>query len=403
MKVYLVGGAVRDQLLGYPVHERDWVVVGETPESLLKQGFTQVGHDFPVFIHPKTREEYALARTERKQSAGYYGFACHADPTVTLEEDLARRDLTINAMAMDEKGVLVDPFNGVADLHSKILRHVSPAFVEDPVRVLRLARFTARYHHLGFTVAEETRRLMVSMVQMGELSHLVPERVWQELIRSLSERDPEYFILVLRSCGALRVVVPEWDALFGIPNRREIYPPIDSGLQALDALINTAKITDDPSIRFAALCHVIGHVDTPMALWPNHPNQGSALHARMENLSQRLRIPHDTAHLARLAAQWIPSLNAFVEQEAEAIVCLMEACDAFRRPSFFEQLVLIADAVMRNPDLKNGKNWLNLRDNCGKISAKTLIDQGYQGAAIKKGLHEKRVAFVQAWKSNEKQ
>ncbi len=233
MKVYLVGGAVRDQLLGLDTKERDWVVVGATPEMLLQQNYRQVGRDFPVFLHPVSKEEYALARTERKSAPGYYGFVCDFSSQVTLEEDLARRDLTINAMARDEQGTLIDPYHGQKDLKNKILRHVSPAFSEDPVRVLRVARFAARFHHLGFRLANETRALMYAMVKQGELAHLVPERVWKEWQKSLEEVNPEQFILTLRSCGALKIILPELDALFGIPNPYHYHHEIDSGIHSL--------------------------------------------------------------------------------------------------------------------------------------------------------------------------
>ena len=254
MKTYLVGGAVRDQLLGEPFHEHDWVVVGGTPAELLKQGYQQVGRDFPVFLHPKTKEEYALARTERKAGAGYYGFECDFNPSVTLEEDLSRRDLTINAMAMDDNQHVIDPYDGQADLKAKQLKHVSPAFVEDPVRVLRVARFAARYHRLGFVVADETRALMQGMAEQGELAHLVPERVWQEWQKSLCEANPEIFIDVLQACGAVAVILPEFEAI------------------DLNALIAASKLSDDPVIRFSALLVKLEQ-------------------AQIEALSKRLRVP----------------------------------------------------------------------------------------------------------------
>lgn len=394
MKVYLVGGAVRDQLLGLPVKERDWVVIGGTPDELIKQGYQQVGRDFPVFLHPKTREEYALARTERKRSAGYYGFACDFNPQVSLEEDLARRDLTINAMAMDENGALIDPFHGKDALREKILRHVSPAFIEDPVRVLRIARFTARFHHLGFTVANETRCLMNEMVQKGEVSHLVPERVWQEFHRSLGEKNPEQFILVLRSCGALRVVIPELDCLFGIPNSPGECPLIDSGLQALDALKKTAVLSESPALRFAALIHGIGSSCTSMATWPDHQPLIEQIHHPIETLCNRLRIPKDYGQLARMTAQFYRTIQQLPQLDAETIVTTLEQCDAFRRPAVFEQCLLVCDAIAVCRSQQHAKNWQIIGENCGKMSAQSLIAQGYQGKDIQKGLHQKRVDFV---------
>lgn len=370
MKVYLVGGAVRDQFLGYPVKERDWVVVGGTPDALLHQGFSQVGRDFPVFLHPKTREEYALARTERKSSVGYYGFTCDFNPKVTLKEDLARRDLTINAMAMDDDGTLIDPYHGLDDLRARLFRHVSPAFIEDPVRVLRVARFAARYHHLGFSIADETLGLMTEMVKRGELSHLVPERVWQEFSRSLGERNPEQFIAVLRACGALQVVIPEIEA------------------PALDALEKMAVKTDSPVLRFAALLYNLG----------GEPDDCSSI----ETMSARLRIPKEYTHLACLTAQYYRQLQALQEMDAEHIVQLLERCDAFRRPQIFEQLLMISDAIAQHSSQRHASQWLIIYEICGKISTKSLIDQGLKGEAIKKGLHQKRVNNVEAWISHEK-
>ena len=400
MKVYLVGGAVRDQLLGYPVKERDWVIVGGTPEQLIQKGFQQVGRDFPVFLHPETREEYALARTERKQSPGYYGFSCDFNPHVSLEEDLKRRDLTINAMAMDEQGILIDPFHGQLDLQNKCLRHVSLAFTEDPVRVLRVARFAARYHHLGFTLADDTRSLMAEMVKQGELSHLVPERVWQEFFRSLQEKNPEQFILVLRSCGALSVVIPELDVLFGIPDQRQQCSLIDSGLQALDALKKAASLSNDPLLRFAALCHNIGNGSTPMSNWPLHAPSLEAIHHQLEKMCHRIRVPKEYEFLARMTAQFYRTIYDFQYLEAEAIVITLEQCDAFRRPQIIQQMLWIADAIACLPLQQQAKNWLNMIEICGKINAQFLIKQGYQGEEIKKRLHQNRVDAVAAWKIN---
>lgn len=397
MKVYLVGGAVRDQLLGYPVHERDWVVVGGTPEELIRKGFQQVGRDFPVFLHPETREEYALARTERKQAAGYHGFTCDFNPHVSLEDDLIRRDLTINAMAMDKDGTLIDPCHGRVDLQQRCLRHVSTAFMEDPVRVLRVARFAARYHHLGFTLADETRYLMVEMVKNGELSHLVPERVWQEWDRSLHEKNPEQFIAVLRRCGALAVVIPELDALFGIPNRPEICPLIDTGIQAMEALRQAAELSDSPLLRFAALWHDIGNASTSMSNWPVHQPSKTTIQQQVRALCERLRIPKTYEHLAIMTAQFYPILQRLEELDADTIVTTLEQCDAFRRPKIMDQLIWLADVIKRRSLGKQAKNWLKLREICGKISARILIDQGCQGEGIKTGLHQKRVDWVAGW------
>ncbi|MBA2709928.1 MAG: multifunctional CCA addition/repair protein [Tatlockia sp.] len=411
MKIYLVGGAVRDKLLGYPVQERDWVVVGATPEQLLKQGYQQVGRDFPVFLHPKTKEEYALARTERKSAPGYYGFQCDFNQNISLEDDLLRRDLTINAMAEDEKGQLIDPYNGYLDLQSKILRHVSPAFSEDPVRVLRIARFAARYHHLGFTLADETRALMYKMVKQGELEHLVSERVWQEWQRSLEEKNPEIFIHILRSCGALTIILPEIDLLFGIPNPPNHHPEIDSGVHSLLVLQAAAEISKDPMVRFAALVHDLGKAATPSFKWPKHYGHEELGVPIIESLCKRLRIPADYRKFAVLVSRFHLNIHRLFELKATTIVKILDQTDAFRRPALFEKLLLACEADSQGRgkkiDYQQASQWLYVQRECAKVSAQILIEQGYQGEAIKEALHQRRVACVQlilnSWKQHEKQ
>ena len=399
MKVYLVGGAVRDQLLGYPVKERDWVVVGATPLQLQKEGYQQVGRDFPVFLHPQTREEYALARTERKMGPGYHGFYCDFNPDLTLEDDLARRDLTINAMAMDTEGHLIDPYHGQEDLKAKLLRHVSRAFVEDPVRVLRVARFAARYYHLGFRVANETRLLMYAMVKRGELQHLVAERVWQEFQRSLQEKNPEQFISTLRSCGALRVILPELDALFGIPNPRHYHPEVDSGIHSLMVLTVAVHLTDDPMVRFAALIHDLGKACTPMLKWPSHHGHEDAGLAVIEGLCKRLRVPAEYRKFALMAARFHLKIHRLQELNAKTIVNTFEQTDAFRRRALFEKLLIVCEADAqgkgRTSEYSQAKHWRELLTECSKINAQALIAQGCQGDAIKLGLHQHRVACVE--------
>ena len=410
MKVYLVGGAVRDKLLGIPVQERDWVVVGSTPQQLLDKKFRQVGRDFPVFLHPETKEEYALARTERKSAPGYYGFDCDFNSTVTLEEDLGRRDLTINAMAMDEQGNLIDPYQGQQDLNNRILRHVSPAFIEDPVRVLRVARFAARFHYLGFKLANETRSLMYSMVKQGELKHLVPERVWQELQRSLSEKNPEQFILSLRSCGALQVILPELNALFGVPNPYQYHPEIDSGVHTLMVLEAAVSLSQDPVIRFAALVHDLGKALTPMGIWPKHHGHEEKGGAVIESLCSRLRIPNDYRTLANLVSRFHLKIHRLFELRASTIVRLLEQSDAFRRPQLFYNLLIVcqADAEGRGKTINyhQAPRWSYLLSECVKVNAQALITQGYKGSGIKEALHQHRVACVElilnSWKLNEK-
>ncbi|KTD23067.1 multifunctional CCA addition/repair protein [Legionella londiniensis] len=400
MKVYLVGGAVRDQLLGYPVKERDWVIVGATPEEMAQKGYQQVGRDFPVFLHPKTREEYALARTERKKGHGYHGFSCHYEPDVTLEEDLARRDLTINAMAKDERGNLIDPYHGLADLKAKILRHVSPSFVEDPVRVLRIARFKARYQHLGFTLAEETRALMYAMVKKGELDYLVPERVWQEWQRSLEEKNPEAFISTLRACGALEVILPELDSLFGVPNPKKHHPEIDSGVHTLLALQEAVKLCENPVVRFAALVHDLGKAKTPMHEWPSHHRHEQRGLEVISNLCQRLRIPADYRKLALLVSRYHLDIHRLLNLRASTVVKILEETDAFRRPGRFEQILLACEAdkkgkVKKPADYPLANYWRFILKECAGIQPKSLIDDGYEGKAIKVKLHELRIKRVQ--------
>ena len=401
MKVYLVGGAVRDKLLGYPVKERDWVVVGAAPRDMLEQGYQQVGRDFPVFLHPKTKEEYALARTERKMGPGYYGFQCDFNPQVTLAEDLARRDLTINAMAMDTDGQLIDPYHGQQDLQARLLRHVSPAFMEDPVRVLRIARFSARYHHLGFKVDNETRHLMYQMVKKGDLEHLVAERAWQEWSNSLEERDPTAFIQVLRSCGALRVVIPELDHLFGIPNLLHYHPEVDTGIHSLMVLDAAVQMTDDPMLRFAALVHDLGKACTPMTEWPAHPAHEDRGADLIDALCRRLRIPTDYRKFAIMVSRFHLKIHRLYDMSASTIVSVLEQVDAFRRPQLFHNLLLVCEAdsrgAMQSSAYTQSQHWRQLLTECMTINAKTLIAEGLKGEAIKEGLHQRRIDCVKQW------
>jgi tRNA nucleotidyltransferase (CCA-adding enzyme) len=411
MKIFLVGGAVRDQLLNYPVKERDWVVVGSTPQHMLEQGYKQVGRDFPVFLHPKTNEEYALARRERKNGRGYYGFICDSSAEVTLEEDLQRRDLTINALARDEAGHLIDPYQGLKDIQNKVLRHISPSFVEDPVRVLRVARFAARYHHLGFKLAPETRRLMYSMVKQGELAYLVVERVWQEVEKSLSEKNPELFFTTLRSCGALRIIFPEIDALFGVPNPSHYHLEIDSGVHTLMVLKEAAALSLDPKIRFAALVHDLGKALTPMRLWPKHHNHEESGIIPIQALCDRLRIPSVYRRLALLGCKFHLIIHRLEELKASTIVKALEAVDAFRRPQQLKDLLIIckADAGGCGRPLLNyqqDEKWQYLLNENAKITAAPFVAEQYQGFVIKEKLHEQRVLHTQTilnnWKLNEK-
>lgn len=410
MKTFLVGGAVRDQLLGYPVTERDWVVVGSTPEELLRLGYNQVGKGFPVFIHPVTGEEYALARKERKVAQGYTGFTCDFDSQVKLEDDLARRDLTINAMAMDEQGQLIDPYHGYEDLQKKQLRHVSPAFVEDPVRVLRVARFAARYAHLNFSVANETRVLMYTMAKQGELRYLVAERVWQEWQRSLQERNPEVFITTLRACGALSIILPELDALFGVPNRFDYHPEVDSGVHSLMTLMQAVLLSDDAVVRFAALIHDLGKAHTPMGEWPSHRGHEARGVAVIEQLCSRLRIPRAYSHLALTVSRCHLLIHKLYELPAETIVDVLEKCDAFRRKALFQQVLLACEADAQGTGRKvkypQSRDWYYILDECGKINAKNIAATAVNGQAVKLALHKQRTAcvkiIIESWKQHEK-
>ena len=357
MQIYLVGGAVRDELLGLPVRERDWVVVGARPEDLLGRGFKPVGKDFPVFLHPQTGEEYALARTERKTGPGYRGFQTLFSPDVTLEQDLERRDLTINAIAKDpDSGALVDPFGGQRDLRERILRHVSPAFIEDPVRVLRVARFAARFAPLGFSVAPDTANVMREIAARGELDALVSERVWQETQRALAMPAPARFFEVLRDANALPAIFPELHALFGVPQPERWHPEIDTGVHTLMVLEQAAKLSDDPVVRFAALTHDLGKGTTPRDQWPRHVAHEQRGVALVEALCDRLRIPNAYRELAVLVSRYHLDSHRVTELRDSTLLELLERLDAFRRPERFEQWVLACEADAR------GRKGLEDRD-----------------------------------------
>jgi tRNA nucleotidyltransferase (CCA-adding enzyme) len=347
MEVYLVGGAVRDELLGRKVAERDWVVVGATPDELLRQGYRQVGREFPVFLHPQTHEEYALARRERKSGAGYRGFVTDAAPTVTLEDDLKRRDLTINAMARSLDGTLIDPHGGRRDLEARLLRHVSDAFVEDPVRILRVARFAARFAPLGFRVAGETLELMRAMVTSGEVQALVPERVWQEAERALGEARPAAFFEVLRACGALAHIFPEVEALFGVPQPAQWHPEIDTGVHTLMVMDMAARLSPLASVRFAALTHDLGKALTPHEKWPRHPGHEVASVRLVTALCARLRVPNELRDLAILVARHHGVVHRAFELRPGTVLELLENTDALRRPERFESFLLACEADAR--------------------------------------------------------
>jgi tRNA nucleotidyltransferase (CCA-adding enzyme) len=341
MKVYCVGGAVRDELLGLPVQDRDFVVVGATPEEMVARGFRPVGRDFPVFLHPQTQEEYALARSERKTARGYKGFQVYTAPDVTLEQDLARRDLTINAMARDEAGNLIDPYGGAADLRAGILRHVSPAFVEDPVRVLRVARFAARF---GFQVAPETLALMREMAENGEVDALVPERVWQELSRGLMEKTPSRMFLTLRDCGALSRILPEVERLFGVPQPQLHHPEIDTGVHVMMVVDYAARKDWSLPVRFAALTHDLGKGTTPPEEWPRHKGHEARGVELVRELCERLKVPADCRDLALITARFHGDVSKVLELRPGTIARLLEGVDAFRRPERFEEFLQACSA-----------------------------------------------------------
>lgn len=388
MKTYLVGGAVRDKLLGRPVTEQDWVVVGATPEQLQAQGFTPVGKDFPVFLHPQTKEEYALARTERKTGHGYAGFSFYCGEEVTLEEDLIRRDLTINAMAEDEQGNIIDPYRGQSDLQQKILRHVSPAFAEDPVRILRIARFAARYHQYGFHVADETIALMQSMVSNGEVDHLVAERIWKETERALAEPNPEIFIQVLRACHALEKIFPEIDALFGVPQTATHHPEVDTGIHTLMSLQQAVKLTINTCIRFATLVHDLGKGTTPEEEWPRHIAHEERSLPLVKNLCGRIAAPRDYKELALMVAQWHTHCHRAMELKPATVLKVLQSNDAFRRPERFHQFLVCCEADARgrtgfeNRDYPQADFFRRALNAAQQIDLAPLREQGLTGQAF---------------------
>src|SRR5262245_3036061 len=399
MEVYLVGGAVRDELLGRQVKERDWVVVGATPDELQRQGMRQVGRDFPVFLHPETHEEYALARTERKIGAGYHGFSTDSSPTVTLEQDLARRDLTINAMARANDGRLIDPYGGRRDLDARHLRHISPAFAEDPLRVLRVARFAARFATMNFRVADETGVLMRQMSDSGELAALVPERVWQETRRALEEQSPEVFFEVLRECGALAKVFPEIDALFGVPQPEQWHPEIDTAVHTLMVLKMAATLSPLSTVRFAALVHDLGKADTPRSKWPRHAGHEVQSVRLVQELCVRLRIPNDYRDLAVLVARHHGVVHRTFELRAATVLDLLTHTDAMRRPDRFEQFLLACEADARGRKGLEQRpypqaDWLREALRVARALSPVAEELEASGSKIAEGLRRRRVEAI---------
>jgi tRNA nucleotidyltransferase (CCA-adding enzyme) len=404
MKRYIVGGAVRDALLGVPVNDHDWVVVGTTPEAMIAAGYKPVGQDFPVFLHPHTKEEYALARTERKTAPGYHGFTFHADPSVTLEQDLERRDLTINAMARDEAGTLIDPFGGRRDLQDKVLRHVSPAFAEDPVRILRLARFAARLH--DFEVAPETEALMRRMVEAGEVDALVPERVWQELSRGLMEARPSRMFEVLRRCGALARLLPEVDRLWGVPQPPAHHPEVDTGVHLILVLDMSARLGAPLRVRFACLGHDLGKGTTPPELLPRHHAHEARSVELLRQLCERLKVPGDCRELAEVVAREHGNVHRSGELDAKALVRLLDRCDAWRRPERFAELLFACECDARGRAGREDEPYpprerLSRLLECTRAVdtaavAAAVMERGGTGPAIGDAIRRARIEAVRA-------
>lgn len=402
MQRYLVGGAVRDEFLGLAISDRDWVVVGATPEDMTAAGYTPVGRDFPVFLHPDTRDEHALARTERKSGHGYHGFVFHTGADVTLEADLARRDLTINAIARADDGTLVDPYGGRADLDARVLRHVSEAFSEDPVRLLRLARYYARFAPLGFTVADETMTLARDMVAAGEIDHLVPERVWAEMERALMGTEPQLFFHLLRATGALAIVLPELDALFGVPQPVHYHPEIDSGVHTLLVLTQSARAEAGLAARYAALCHDFGKGTTPADLLPGHRGHEERGVAPTDAASARLGVPRRLRETARLITRWHTHLHRIDELRPGTVLKLLEAMDAFRRPERLEDLITVCAADVRGrlgyedrayPQADRIRAALAA---AAAIDGAALAERGLKGPEIGRTLRQERIRAIAA-------
>ncbi len=404
MKRYCVGGAVRDALLGLPVQDRDWVVVDATPEQMLAQGFRPVGRDFPVFLHPQTHEEYALARTERKTAPGYAGFVFHAAADVTLEEDLARRDLTINAIAQQEDGTLVDPYGGRADLEAKLLRHVSPAFAEDPVRILRVARFAARF--TDFSVAPETLELMRTMVASGEVDALVPERVWQELARGLMEAQPSRMFETLRACGALQKLLPEVARLWGVPQRADYHPEVDTGVHVMMVIDMAARLGLSLPARFAALTHDLGKGETPADILPRHIGHELESVRLLEPLCQRLRVPADCRDVARLVARFHGDMHKVDQLRPETQLKILERCDALRRPARFAEVLAACEADYRGrrgweeKEYSAATTWRSALAAVQSVDAGAIAQACADPAQIPARIHAARVNALAAIRSS---
>lgn len=404
MQIYLVGGAVRDKLLNLPIKDKDWVITGTTPEAMIQLGYTPVGKDFPVFLHPDSHEEYALARTERKTSKGYHGFAFNASPEVSLEQDLLRRDLTINAIAEDSNGQLYDYYSGQKDIKNRLLRHVSHAFSEDPVRILRVARFAARYANLGFSIAQETMSLMKKMVKAGEVDTLVAERVWQETGRALSEKNPEVYFQTLRKCGALKVLFPDIDRLFGVPQPAKWHPEIDTGIHTMMVLQQACKLSKDPEVRFAALTHDLGKGTTPQKILPSHYGHEDRSYDLLIPLCQQYRVPKRFADLAKLMAKYHTHIHKAYEIKPKTMLKVLDACDIYRKPERFSQMLLACKADSRGRTGYEKREYLQLdyyeqaAKVCRAVEVKDILAEGFTGEQIKQELHKQRLFALKGMK-----
>ncbi|WP_320824063.1 multifunctional CCA addition/repair protein [Reinekea sp.] len=400
MQIYLVGGAVRDKLLGVATQDRDWVVVGSHPDQLKAMGYQQVGADFPVFLHPVSKEEYALARTERKTGSGYQGFTVDFDSSVTLAEDLARRDLTINAMAEDEQGQLIDPFNGQADLNKRILRHVSPAFREDPLRVLRIARFAARFHHLGFSIAEDTQHLLTAMAESGELTDLVTERVWTEMARALTETTPSEFFKVLKRVNALKTIFPELDRLFGVPQTMRWHPEVDTGIHSLKALDWARSNSDDLEVLLATLCHDLGKGLTAQDVLPSHRGHEQLGANLLPGIAKRMKWPTNPAQLAESVARYHTLCHTLPELRPATILGLLKNLNAFRQPARVEQFALACAADFYGRSGFEQFNYpqrdllITCASACAAVQAKPFVAQGLIGKAIGEAMDLARIEVL---------
>ncbi|WLD59047.1 multifunctional CCA addition/repair protein [Salinispirillum sp. LH 10-3-1] len=399
-KSYLVGGAVRDRLLHLPVKDRDWVVVGATPDELLRAGYRQVGADFPVFLHPESQEEYALARTERKSGLGYQGFICDFSPDISLEDDLLRRDLTINAMAEATDGTLVDPYGGAQDLQARLLRHVSPAFAEDPLRVLRVARFAARFADLGFEIAPETLALMKAMVESGELANLTPERAWQETEKALLSNQPSVYFMTLRQVGALHILMPELDALFGVPQTMRFHPEVDTGMHTMMALDAATTLTDRIDVRFAVLCHDFGKAATDTERLPSHHGHERSGVARVDAACKRLKVSKRLHQLARLTAEWHTHCHRVSDLKPSTVLKVLEAFRALQDGTQLEGFVLACKSDARGRSgydqlAYEQADWLlAAREAAVAVSTKPLLERGLKGPALGDALRKARTLAI---------